>query len=55
MADKLRATGYEVYVTSMPPYKVQVGAFKEQANASKLYSELEEKGYDVRISFVSTE
>ena len=54
-ADSLRASGYEVYVTSLPPYKVQVGAFKDQENASNLYTELEAKGYDVRISFVATQ
>ncbi|HHV44014.1 MAG TPA: SPOR domain-containing protein [Firmicutes bacterium] len=45
LANRLRASGYEVYVTP-EPYRVQVGAFSQRDNAEKLLQELKAQGYN---------
>ena len=44
-----KAPNEQQETTSGELYRVQVGAFKEKANADKLGQELKEKGYSVHI------
>lgn len=45
MAKKLQAAGYPTYITTERPYRIQVGAFKDQKAAKALVDELVSKGF----------
>jgi cell division septation protein DedD len=45
----LEEAGYPVFITPVTPYRIQVGAFQNRANADALARELEAKGYSVVI------
>lgn len=45
LAEKLKADGYETYITTEKPYRVQVGAFADQAAAKHLVDQLISDGY----------
>jgi Sporulation related domain. len=48
-SQQLHSLGYPVYVGNKPPFAVQVGAFATQANADRLKSELNGKGYKAMV------
>lgn len=47
--EQIAVTRVDIYNTTGPMYKVQVGAFRNRSNASRLAMSLKEKGYDVFI------
>lgn len=46
MANKLKALGYQCWVTASAPYRVQAGAFSTRDRAEALKKELKEKGFE---------
>jgi len=51
MAGKLKREGFaDAWVTSTVPYRVQVGAYSNPDNATKVVRQLEAAGYSVHIA-----
>ena len=50
MKNQLRKAGFDGYITKGNLYRVQVGAFKEYANAEALAARLRAKGFTAYLS-----
>lgn len=51
MAERLRAHGFEAFVTSTAPFRVQVGAFSDPNRAQALVEELRSLGFEaIRVA-----